>query len=186
MRSAHLQREDAHRPPLADRHVLGDVQGEAGLAHAGAAGDDDQVPLVQPLGDAVEVDEAGRDAGEHAPRPLFDLLQRRVEDVAQQGEAALDRLLAEAEDRLLGAPEGGLGVEPAVQAVADDLARRLDEAPADGALLDDLDVGVDAPDVREVEVQAGQVGETTDGAELVLLLQLGLESTQVDLDQLLL
>ncbi len=42
----------------------------------------------------------------------------------------------------------------------------LDQPPADRALLDDLDVGVDPPDVRQVEVEPGQVGEAADPLEL--------------------
>ena len=123
----HFQGEDAHGLALADGHVLGHVEREAGLPHARPAGDDDQVPPVQPVADAVEVDEAARHAGEHGAGALLQLLQGGVEDLADRSEPAADRLLAEAEDRLLGAAQRLLRVEAAVQAVADDLARRLDE-----------------------------------------------------------
>ena len=46
--------------------VEGDVGGERGLAHGGAAGEDDEVGGLQAAHHAVEVVDAGRDAGELA------------------------------------------------------------------------------------------------------------------------
>ncbi len=131
--------------------MLGDVEREAGLAHARPAGDDHQVAAVQAVADAVEIDEAGGHAGQQASRPLLELLERLVEDVGERHETALHRLLAEPlaepEDRLLGVAQRLARVDAAVQAVAHDLAGRLDQPPPDRPLLDDLDVVVDAPDV---------------------------------------
>ena len=46
--------------------VVGDVGGERGLAHAGAAGDDDQVRRLQPAHLGVEVFQTGGEAGQLA------------------------------------------------------------------------------------------------------------------------
>ena len=46
--------------------VVADIGGERGFAHAGAAGEDDQVGLLQPAHHAVEIVEAGGDAGQLA------------------------------------------------------------------------------------------------------------------------
>ena len=51
-------------PGLGD--VVGDVGGERGLAHAGAAGEDDQVGGLQAAHLAVEVVQAGGEAGQLA------------------------------------------------------------------------------------------------------------------------
>ena len=51
-------------PRLGD--VVGDVGGERGLAHAGAAGEDDEVGALQAAHHAVEVGEAGGEPGELA------------------------------------------------------------------------------------------------------------------------
>ena len=55
-----------HLAAPAARDVVGDVGGERGLAHAGAAGDDDQVGLLQAAHLGVEILEPGREAGELA------------------------------------------------------------------------------------------------------------------------
>ena len=47
-------------PGLGD--VIGDVGGERGFAHARAAGEDDQVGLLQAAHHAVEIVQAGREA----------------------------------------------------------------------------------------------------------------------------
>jgi len=60
---AHLQGEHAHRQLVELGHVLGQVERDRGFAHGGAAGNDDQVAALQPLGHRVQVVEVHRDAG---------------------------------------------------------------------------------------------------------------------------
>ena len=43
--------------------VVGDVGGERGFSHAGAAGDDDEVGVLQPAHLVIEVAQTGSDAG---------------------------------------------------------------------------------------------------------------------------
>ncbi len=151
-----------------------------GFAHARPSRDDDQVALVEAVGHAVEVGEAGGDADERAARSLLEILHCSVEDAAERHEAAGDGFLAETEDRLLGLAERLVGLEAAVERRAGDVAAGLDEPAAQRALLDDLDVGVDAAEVGQVDVEAGEVGEAADGVDLRLLLQPRLERAQVD------
>ena len=56
----------AHFAAPGARDIVGDVGGERGLAHAGTAGDDDQVRLLQPAHLAVEIVQAGGEAGQLA------------------------------------------------------------------------------------------------------------------------
>ena len=76
-------------------------------------------------------------------------------------------------------PERLARLQPAVEAGARDLRAGLDEAPAQRALLDDLDVGVDAADVGQVDVEAREVGEAAHRVERRLLLQPRLQRAQV-------
>ena len=167
---------------LADRHVLGDVEREAGLAHARPAGDDDQVAAVEAVGDAVEVDEAGGHADERrcrgAPRG----------PPASRGRPAPSgtkpRWIASSPSPRIACsarPRAPVASRPPSRQSRMIRPRGLDQPPADRALLDDLDVGVDAAEVGQVEVEAGEVGEAADAVELPLLLELGLQGAQVDL-----
>ena len=79
-------------------------------------------------------------------------------------------------------PSACCGVEPAVQAVAVISAAGLDQPPAQRALLDDLDVGVDPAEVGQVDVEGGEVGEAAHRLERLPLLELRLQRAQVDLD----
>ena len=65
--AAHLQREHRNGPLFVQRDMLGHTQRERRLAHAGAGRDDDEVGGAQPPGEAVEVDEPRRQAGDLGP-----------------------------------------------------------------------------------------------------------------------
>ena len=82
----------------------------------------------------------------------------------------------------LGVVERLLGVDPAVEAVAGDVAADVDQPPPDRALLDDLDVVLEAAEVGEVDVEAREVGEAAGALERRLLLELRLHGAQVDRD----
>jgi hypothetical protein len=132
------------------------------------------------VGHAVEIGEAGRETDERAAGTLLDVLHRLVEHAPERHEAAGDGLLPEGEDRLLGAAERLAGLEAAVEGGAGDVAARLDEPSPERPLLDDLDVGLDAPEVGQVDVEAREVGEAADAVEQALLLEPRLQRAQVD------
>ncbi len=113
-------------------------------------------------------------------RPLLEHLERLVEDLRQRHEAAPDRLLAERHHRLLGARQRVRRVEAAVEAVARDLAADVDQPAPDRALLDDLDVVLEAAEIGQVGVEAGEVGESAGALDRSLLLEPRLQRPQVD------
>ena len=94
--------------------VEGDVGGERGLAHGRAAGEDDQVGGLQAAHHAVEVVEAGRDAGQ-----LAVALDRRA---AAMSMASVQRVGEALEAAVVAAGLGEL-VEPAL-GLLDLVARR--------------------------------------------------------------
>ena len=159
--------------PSVDRGVLREVQREARLSDAGPGGDDDQVRLLQPAGQRVQVREAGADAADLA-LVLVEIVEpvvRRVEKRLQRGEAADDAPLADAEQLLLRAVDGLADVRRIVVADAGDLARGADQVPQHGLALDDVAVvdGVDRGG-RLVD-EAGQVRRATDLLQRVVALQ---------------
>ena len=142
----------AHLAAPGARHVVGDVGGERGLAHAGAAGDDDQVGRLQAAHLAVEVLEPGREAGQLAVALIG--ARRHVDGGGERGLEFLEAA----------AVASGLGelVEPAL-GVLDLLARReIDrrvEGDVDHVLADQDQL---APD-REVVDRAPVVHRVDDG-----------------------
>ena len=151
----HFQREEAddaavdglHRavrldlaaPRLGD--VEGDVGGERGLAHARAAGEDDEVRRLQPAHQPVEIVEPGGEAGEMAvalvggARHVDGGEQRRLEGVEA---AVVVALLGELEQALLGL----LDLRPRrlldrrVIGDVDHVLADADEGAADGEVVD--------------------------------------------------
>ena len=132
-------------PGLGD--VVGDVGGERGLAHAGAAGEDDQVGRLQAAHLAVEVVQAGGEAGELAVALVG--VRRHVDRGGQRLREALEAAVVAA----------GLGqlVEPAL-GILDLVARREIDRRVEG-------------DVDHVLADADQLApdrQVVDGAAVVL------------------
>ena len=78
----HFQGEQSHRLLFANGHVFRNVQGQTGLTHARPAGDDHEIPGIQPTGDVIEVHIAGRDADKAPVRPLLQVSKGVVKDLA--------------------------------------------------------------------------------------------------------
>src|SRR5699024_4749964 len=72
--------------PVPDRARAHEVQPQRGLTHTRAGGDDDHLSRVQPVGDLVELAEAGRHAGGEtaAGGDRIDLVERGLEQFLQR------------------------------------------------------------------------------------------------------
>ena len=104
----HFQAEEADGHVGLGADVLRDVEHEAGLAHRRARRDQHQVRRLQARGHLVEIDEAGRHAGDQ-PLVLLQLLDGReaaLHQIAQRHEALADPVLGDLEDRPLRARRG--------------------------------------------------------------------------------
>ena len=172
----HFHAEYGDRLLAFDGHVLGDVHGEAGLAHAGAAGHDHQVAGVQAGGELVELGESSGQTAE-AFRVLAQLLEARVDPHHQRRHLVVQapRLvaaLADAEHRLLGQVDQHRRVA-AVRLVAHagDVLAGGDEAAQHRALAHDLGIGLDVGGARGVRRQAAQVAQAPGFLQAVLLAQ---------------
>jgi hypothetical protein len=60
----HFQGEQGDAGAVLHSGVAGDIEGQAGLAHAGAPGDDDEVRALEPGEELVQAGEAGGDVGQ--------------------------------------------------------------------------------------------------------------------------
>ncbi len=81
---AHLQTEngDGSQVLVVDGHVLSDGQDQARLPHARPAGYDDQIRLLKPTQDLIQIGEAGGNAAQF-PLMLVQVLDL-IEVVAQE------------------------------------------------------------------------------------------------------
>ena len=104
--------------------VLGDVEGEGGLAHGGARGEDEEFAAVQAAGHFIELGEAGADALdalagiEKGVDAAFELL----DDLAGVGEGILGLRFAQLEQRLFGGGQDLVGLLFAEQRAVDQSA----------------------------------------------------------------
>ena len=149
-------------------HVLADVQHQAGLAHRRAGGDDHQVAGLQAARLAVDVVEAGRDAGDVALvlEQLLDLREALLDQLAHRQEAGLDAIVGHREDRALGVVEDEVGFLVGLVGVREDLVGRVDQRPQRRLLLDDLRVVLDVGRARHAVDQRGDVGRAADFVQL--------------------
>ena len=140
--------------------VGGHAQGEAGLARARPAPDDDEVGRLEAGQLLVEVDEAGGDAGDGLVvlEQGLEVVEVGAEEVAQGRDGVGDPLLGHVEDEGLGLVDGPRDVVG--QAVADlgDVAGDGDEAAEEGVLLDDAGVAAGVADGRGARLQGDEDG----------------------------
>ena len=128
--------------------VLGDVEGEGGLAHGGAGGEDEQLAGVEAAGHLVELDEAGAEALDALAgvEEAVGAALEGVEDLAGIDEVVLGVGVAEFEQALLGAGEDFGRLVIADEAAVDGLLRGDDQVAEERFILDDADVAFEIDD----------------------------------------
>ena len=131
---------------LLDGGVLRDVQHERRLAHRRTRRDDDQVGGLEARRHLVEVREAARHAGDRVAAARASASMRSI--VGQSSSLMREKpsdvaLLRDLEDLLLGDVEQLGGGLPALERLADDRRRDLDEPAQQRLLADDLRVVLD-------------------------------------------
>ena len=153
----HLQVEDRDR--LAGLcGGVGETQGETGLAHAGASGEDDEIAVLEAAGELVEVHEAGRDADDLAAVLLqeIELVEVGFEHLGDRDEIAPAAILRDIVDRPLGGVERLVDFEAFVVADVDDLRPGADDPAQHGGPLNDLPVVFDVDGGRDSAHQGGE------------------------------
>ncbi len=150
LRLRHLEREQRHRLAMPDGGVLGDVGGEARLAHRRPGGEYDQVPWLEAAREVVEVGEARRRAGEaDVPlRQLLELVDLLVEEVVQPAHLTAAVLVPDAEETRLEALDQLPRIAAVRHDIVLDLAARAEDAAQDRVVLDDPRVVQDVADGR--------------------------------------
>jgi len=161
--------------------MLPQVEGKGGLPHGGSAGDDDQVTLLEAGGHAVQIEEAGGNAGDMVLLlvQLLDVADGILEDILHREKSRFELVFRNFEDRLLRVVEELVNIGLLVEALRDDLGRRGDQVPGNRLLLDDAAVEGDVGRCRHVIHQGCQIGPAPRILQLPLLLQRRGEGNQV-------
>ena len=158
--------------------MLGDVEGQRGLAHRRTRGEDDQVAGLQARGQSVEVIEAGADAGHFLGAVLVQLVDAvdQLHDQLVHALEALPRLrafFADAKDLAFGLVEY-LRDRTAlrIEGTGRDLVAGRHQFAQHRALAHDLGVAADVGCARHALRQRVQVGEAAALFGLAQALQL--------------
>jgi hypothetical protein len=162
------------QPPAAGRLGHQRLPGQA-LAHRRPGRDDDEVGVLQPRGQAVQLGEAGGDPGQLAVVVVqpFDRLEGVGEHVAQALVVRAEAALGDLVDQGLGDVHGPLDVLWGLEAELDDAGAHVDQPPEGAGLLDDARVvagvrgGRHARHQREQERRAADVGEHAAAAQVL-------------------
>ena len=166
--AAHFHREHRHRCTVVDGHILGHVQGQRGLAHRRAAGNDDQIAGLQTRGHLVEVVIAGGDTGDirriiavvQFLDALHHLGQQRI-DVLEAG-LVTHAGFGNGKDLGLGFVEQGFRfAAQRIQGARSDLVAGCHQLAKDGPFAHDLAVAANIGCRRRVLRQLPKIGQTT-------------------------
>ena len=144
--------------------VEGDVGGERGLAHAGPAGEDDQIRRLQAAHHAVEVGQPGRDAGKLAV--ALEGVRRHVDGGRERvGEALEAAVVAAGLGELVEPPLRLLdlvarrGLDGRVVGHVDHVLADPDQVAADGEVVDRAAVVLGVDDGGRIAGETGEVLE---------------------------
>ncbi len=169
----HFQRENRDGNAHLQGGILGDVQGKGGLAHARPAGDDDQIGVLEPRGDVVDLVETGRhpcDQFLFGIEPL-DRFEAVLDDVPDRVERGTDLVFGDLEDGMFRLVQDAVDVHAGIVALVEDLGGRADETAQDALFLDDLGVIGDVDRRGDIVHQRGEIGRSPDLFHPFLILE---------------
>ena len=164
----HVHGKHPHRQAGIDRDVLGYVQREGRFPHGGTAGYNDQIARLETGGLLVEVDEAGRYAGDirgvvsivQLLDPLDHLGQQRVD--VHEAFIVPGAGLGDLEYLRFGLVEQGFGITTErIQRIGSNFVGRRHQLPQHRTLTHDLRVTLDVGRRRRVGRQFTEIGEAT-------------------------
>ena len=147
-----------------DRDVLGDVERERRLSHAGPGGEDDQLRIVQPAGEVVEIDEAGFQpaVGMLMLHAGIDAGQRLVQHVAHRPDLRVALGVEDAKHALLGPGEHLAGVDRRLVRFLDDVGAGVNQRAEHRLVADDAGVVLGVGGRGHFLAQLEQVGGAAD------------------------
>src|SRR4030042_4664243 len=99
----HLKREDGHWNPFLDSRILGEIEAEGSLAHAGPSSDDDEIRALKACGPLIQIFEPRRHAGDEflLLKELFNRLETLLDDITDGVERGLHPIFRDLKERSL-------------------------------------------------------------------------------------
>ena len=179
---AHLKREHGHGHLERDGHIAGHGEHEGRLTHRGAGGDDDEVGVLPPGRDLVQVGKAGGQSAE-ALLPVgcpLEQLARLLDDGVDLHGLVADVLLRDAEKLALGLLHELFDLDRLVVGLALDLACVADQFAGQELLGHDLRVTLEVSCAAHVLGQLGDVERPADRLQVAVFLQLIDDGQHVD------
>ena len=163
-------------------NVLGHREGEGGLTHGRAPGDDDEVGVLPAAGHVVELVVARGDAGESVGVGgcSLDDLQRLIDDGVDLGVVLLHVALGEFEERAFGLLHEFLDIDSLVEGLGLDDARERDELSGQRLLGDNLSVILDVGRRGDLGTEFGDIARATHLLEVARLGQLFGDGKHID------
>ena len=159
---------------MVDRRRAAEVHGECGLPHGGARSHDNHLAGVEPAGELVELDEAGRHPGQRPVVAVLGGLDLQVGLAQQLGDGdvvlLLPLVMSHRVDLGLGQRDelgdvAGIGGVPQLG----DAGAGLDQAAHERLVLDDAGVVAGVGGGGDGGHEGGQVGGATNALELAAL-----------------
>src|SRR5271154_3066584 len=169
-----LNRTVGARSPLINLgDVEGDIGGERRLAHAGTAGEDDEIGRLQAAHIAVEVGQPGGDAAQR-PFALVGAGGHVDSDFQRFGEALKAAVVPPGLGDLVQAPLGLLDlvararIDRRVKGDIDDILADRNEFAPHGEVIDAAAIVVGVDDGRRLAGETGEILRHSDAAEIML------------------
>ena len=180
--SAHFEAENSHSLMFFQRHMLGDIQADAGFAETRTGRHDDQVATMQPCRHFVQFRESGLDSRHGGPAigDFLDLLIDVADERFNRQEARSELLPGELEDHLLGALEDLLRRFFILVAARGDFIGDLNQSAERRLFFDYLRVILHVGGPREAVGETGQIGGTASALDQIGAAQFVHQGDQVD------
>jgi len=163
----HFHGKHPHRQAAVHAYILGNIEGERGLAHGRTTGDDDQVAGLEPGSLLVEIGEPGGDTGD--VRRIVPVVQflNPFDDLGEQGidvheaVAVAGTGLGNGEDLRFGLVEEALRIpSQRIEGIGGDFIGDGHQLPQHRPFTDDFRIALDVGRRRRVGRQFPEIGQS--------------------------
>ncbi len=178
----HFEAEDGDGQLLEEGDIFGDIEGQGGLAHGGARGEDNQFGRLEACCFAIEARVACGKAGDAAAlgKEVLEAVEIFGNELLDINEAGADAVFGEPEDLAFGLVEDGIGFLLGIEGALLDGVCGVDEAAQEGFFPDDAGVMLDVGDARDAIGELSEIGGAASGIQALAACELFAEGDEID------